>query len=117
MPYNYDINEIKESLTIEQIFDLLTELHGEPIIKGNMIISKTICHHSVEDLGEASHKLYYYDNTHLFRCYTGCGDSFDIFELIRKVKNYGNENKERNFNALKRKIKLQKLNTNSEQRV
>ena len=38
MPYNYDINEIKESLTIEQIFDLLTELHGEPIIKGNMII-------------------------------------------------------------------------------
>ena len=92
MSYNYDINEIKESLTIEQIFDLLTELHGEPIIKGNMIISKTICHHSVEDLGEASHKLYYYDNTHLFRCYTGCGDSFDIFELIRKVKNYGNEN-------------------------
>ena len=92
MPYNYDINEIKESLTIEQVFDLLTELHGEPIIKGNMIISKTICHHSVEDLGEASHKLYYYDNTHLFRCYTGCGDSFDIFELIRKVKNYGNEN-------------------------
>lgn len=33
------------------------------------------------------------------------------------MSNYGNENKERNFNALKRKIKLQKLNTNSEQRV
>ena len=87
MSYNYDINEIKESLTIEQIFDLLTELHGEPIIKGNMIISKTICHHSVEDLGEASHKLYYYDNTGLFKCYTGCASTFDIFELCSKIMN------------------------------
>lgn len=33
------------------------------------------------------------------------------------MSNYGNENKERNFNVLKRKIKLQKLNTNYPQRV
>lgn len=84
----YNKNEIKESLTIDDIFILLSDFHGEPIrIKEDIIISKTICHHSIEDLSEASHKLYYYDNTRLFCCYTGCAEStYDIFELVRKVK-------------------------------
>ena len=71
--YEYDKNAIKESLTINQIFDFLTELHAEPFIQGNSIISKPICHHSYEESHTASSKLYYYDNTKLFRCYTDCG--------------------------------------------
>ena len=44
-------------------------------------MSHTICHN---EPGEGSRKLYYYSNTGLFQCYTGCG-SFDPFELVVKV--------------------------------
>ena len=82
--YKYDKEELKKELTLEQVYDLLTELGAEPILKDNCIISKTICHNS--DLANASHKLYYYPNTHLFHCYTGCGDaSFDIYDLVLRV--------------------------------
>lgn len=82
MFYNYNKDEIKQSLTIDQVTDYLNELGGEPIQQNNDIITaKTICH-----CGN-SHKLYYYNNTQLFRCYTDCGgEAFDIFELTRKVK-------------------------------
>lgn len=78
--YNYDKNSIKENLTVDQVKDLVAELGGEPIMQNNILISKTICH------GGETHKLYYYNNTHLFRCFTDCGESFDIFELVKKVK-------------------------------
>jgi hypothetical protein len=46
-------------------------------------LSATICHNAP---GEGSKKLYYYSNSTLFHCYTGCSDpSFDIFELVIKV--------------------------------
>ena len=37
--------------------------------------------------GEGSRKLYYYENSGLFKCYTGCDATFDIFELTIKVFN------------------------------
>ena len=80
--YKYDKEELKKELTLEQVYDLLTELGAEPILKDNCIICKTICHNS--DLTNASHKLYYYSNTHLFHCYTECG-SMDIFSFIQHV--------------------------------
>lgn len=78
----YDKNEVKDALTNEDLFEILEQLGAEPQENsdGNFIC-KTICH------GGESHKLYYYSNTRLFRCYTDCGDSFDIFELIRRVQN------------------------------
>lgn len=83
--FEYNKDEIKESLTIEQIYELLESLGGEPRYSNSIIVSRTICHNPP---GEGSHKLYYYDNTHLFKCYTGCGgDAFDVFELICKIKN------------------------------
>jgi len=87
--YKYDKDELKENLTLEQITDLVAELGGEPIVvpNKNFILVKTICH------GGNSHKLYYYDNTKLFRCYTECDTTFDIFELVTKVKNNQNEKK------------------------
>lgn len=82
--YKYDKEELKKELTLEQVYDLLTELGAEPILKDNCIICKTICHNS--DLANASHKLYYYPNTRLFHCYTGCGDaSFDIYDLVLRI--------------------------------
>ena len=88
MNYEYDI-EFKNELTIEQICELLEEFHAEPRVNGDVIISKTVCHNPISELNHASHKLYYYDNTHLSHCYTGCVEpSFDIFELTRKVKTF-----------------------------
>lgn len=89
----YDKDKIKESLSIEQVFDLVAELGGEPIMNNGFFTSQTICHNH---LGEGSQKLYYYENTKLFHCYTECEPStFDIFELICKVKNLAGEKKVR----------------------
>lgn len=82
--YKYDKDELKINLSIEQVFELVAELGGEPRMENGFFISKTICHNHA---GEGSYKLYYYDNTKLFRCYTDCGTSFDIYELVRKIKN------------------------------
>lgn len=87
MIYEYDKNKIKESLTLDNIYQILEEFHAEPEVKNNIIIARTICHNHIHE--EASRKLYYYENSQLFHCYTGgCEESsFDIFELILKVKN------------------------------
>ena len=86
--YKYDKDTLKENLTIEEVFDLVSELGGEPIMGNGLFTARTICH------GGDSHKLYYYSNTHLFHCYTGCGDaSFDIYDLVLRVnKTAGIEN-------------------------
>lgn len=85
MNYQYDKDVIKQNLTIEQVADYVAELGGEPKINGNIIYCKTICH-----CGE-SHKLYYYGNTQLFKCFTDCPeDSFDIFQLTQKIKSKDN---------------------------
>lgn len=76
----FDKDEIKNSLSIDQVEELVADLGGEPQVRGDILICKTICH------GGDSHKLYYYDNTKLFRCYTECDETFDIFELILKIK-------------------------------
>ena len=73
------LEEIKNNLSLDQIEDLLTSLGGEPYRQNEIIISRTICH-----CGE-SHKLFYYDNTKLFRCYTECSEIFDVFQLVMKV--------------------------------
>ena len=81
MHYDYDKNLIKNSLSVEQMCAFLDELGSDPQPQGSIILNRTVCH-----CGN-SHKLYYYNNTRLFRCYTDCGgDAFDIFELTRKVK-------------------------------
>lgn len=81
----YDKDEIKNSLTLEQVFDILISMGGDPIKKNGYIISKTICHNPPH---EGSYKLWYYDNTKLFRCWTDCPEEsgFDIFALVQKKK-------------------------------
>ena len=77
----YDKLEVKKSLSLDNIFELLTEWGGDPEYTDFGLLSATICHN---EPGEGSRKLYYYTNSSLFQCYTGCG-SFDIFELAIKV--------------------------------
>ena len=79
---NFDKSEIKESLTIENIFEVLLDLGGDPEYTDFGIISSTICHNMP---GEGSRKLYYYQNSGLFKCFTGCDETFDVFELIIKT--------------------------------
>lgn len=78
----YDKDEIKKELQLEEIFSLLEEWGGDPMYTDFGIVSATICHN---EPGLGSKKLYYYQNSHLFYCYTGCDSSFDIFELVIKV--------------------------------
>lgn len=78
----YDKTEIKETLELEHIYELLQEWGGDPEYSSFGILSATICHN---EPGEGSHKLYFYSNSGLFRCYTECDGYFDIFELVRKV--------------------------------
>lgn len=79
---SYDKSKIKESLSTENIFDLLAEWGGDPEYTEFGILSTTICHNLP---GDGSRKLYYYENSTLFKCYTGCDATFDIFELAMKV--------------------------------
>ena len=79
----YDKDKLKEELTIDKIFSIVQMLGGEPIYSSFGFISKTICHNPSN---QGSYKLYFYKNTQLFKCYTGCNDIFDIFELIIKTK-------------------------------
>lgn len=80
MAFNYQ--SIVENLRDEDVFRLLEQLGAEPVDKGTHFVCKTICHN--EDPSEASEKLYYYKNTHLFMCYTECGGQ-NIFKFL---KNY-----------------------------
>jgi hypothetical protein len=82
MPF-YDKDKLKESLELEQVYDLLELWGGEPEYTDSGLIAQTICHNRP---GEGSRKLYYYQNTRLFHCYTGCIDpSFDCFDLAIKI--------------------------------
>lgn len=75
--------EIVENLSTEKIIQLMTTLGAEDYIeKQGYVIFPTICHN--EDPSEASMKLYYYENSHLFLCYTECG-ALTIFQFL---KNY-----------------------------
>lgn len=78
----YDKSDVRKELTTDDIFQLLLEWGGEPEYTSFGIVAQTICHNPPSP--EASRKLYYYNNTTLFQCYSSCG-SFDIFELTIKI--------------------------------
>ena len=75
-----DYNAIVEDLRDEDVFRLLEQLGAQPIDKEGYFVCKTICHN--DDADEASQKLYYYKDTHLFYCYTEC-NAMSIFKFLR----------------------------------
>lgn len=82
---HYDKDTVKNQLTLDQVAEVLVSLGGsQPWMKSGMFMAENICHNLP---GESSDfKLYYYDNTKLFRCYTECREAFDIFQLVQKVQ-------------------------------
>ncbi len=79
-----DAQSLKEQLSPNDIITLLNDLGGEAYEQNGQIISRTICHNPAHD---GSHKLYYSDEHKMLHCFTECSESFDIFQLIEKVKN------------------------------
>ena len=77
---SYNKEEVKEHIELEDIYNILDYYNAEPQMFGDYITALTICH------GGNSRKLYFYQNTHLFRCYSDSCGSFDIFELIQKME-------------------------------
>ena len=67
-----DYERIIENLEDRKVVDLMDKL-GAELIKDTdkYFIFPTICHNV--DAADASPKLYYYKNNHLFYCYTECG--------------------------------------------
>lgn len=78
---------MRESLTPEQIKEVLEKYGVDPIHENQMYIQYPTCCHNVEG---GSHKLYYYKNTNMFVCYTECNAAFDIFELVQKMEELRN---------------------------
>lgn len=79
----YDKDTVKNSLSIEQVMELVESLGAAPPkLQGEMFMCETICHNHP---GEGKHKLYYWNNTKLFKCFTDCGEYFDIFQLVIKA--------------------------------
>lgn len=76
-----DYEGIIEQLSMDKVKELLyrlgaVEVREEP----GRLITNTICHN--ENAEEASLKLYYYDNSRLFMCYTECG-AMTIFTFLK----------------------------------
>ena len=77
-----NFKELRQELTDEMLKDILAQFNVEPVEEdSDKIIFPTCCH----NLEGGSPKLYYFKNTKLFRCFTECSDTFDIFTLLRKM--------------------------------
>ena len=77
-----DYKGIIEELDVDKIKDLLDQMDIPFQEKETYLVMPTVCHN--EDIDEASWKLYYYKNNHIFYCYTNC-QSMSIFKFL---KNY-----------------------------
>lgn len=75
--------EIRQNIPVTKILEILSKYGVSPCVEAeNYIIFPTCCH----NVYGGSAKLYYYKNSTLFRCYTECNSSFDIFELLIKME-------------------------------
>jgi len=89
MQLSFTTNSAHHSLSTGQVTQVLSALgsdspHSSP--DGRALIFQTVCHNPPH---HGSYKLFYYLNNGLFHCYTHCGDSFDIYELVMRSKGCG----------------------------
>lgn len=84
----FDLKAIQEALTKEDVIKIAMELGSDGYKEGGSgeLIFRSICH------GSDSWKLYYYHESNgeypgrIFHCYTRCSDTFNIFELVIRVR-------------------------------
>lgn len=79
-----ELKDIKNKLESDDIIEILSEFfHVDTHVrKEGVVLFPTVCHNI--NPNEASLKLYYYEDSKKFHCYTECGDTFDIFDLIQR---------------------------------
>ena len=75
-----DYQSIIEELDDTKVMTMLDKLDIPYIDHGDYLLLPTVCHN--ENVEEASMKLYYYKNTHIFQCYTECG-AMSIFTFLK----------------------------------
>lgn len=89
-----NFKKVKNNLDIKDIIKILKSWGiTKNQVTNDGVIFPTACHNGLDS--SAKMKLYYYNNTKLFKCYTECGDLFDIFELgarISKIDGGRNKN-------------------------
>lgn len=84
----FDIKAIQQALTKEDVIRIVADLGSPEYKTGNSgeLIFRSICH------GSGSWKLYYYHEPkgdypgRIFHCYSRCSSSFNIFELVIRVR-------------------------------
>lgn len=82
MSSNMEIAALRDKLQPEDIKNVLALYDVYPVHETDLYVQYPTCCHNISG---GSHKLYYYKNTGLFRCYTECDTIFDIFELLIKM--------------------------------
>ena len=76
-----DYKSIIEQLDTNKVIKLMLALGADEFTeKAGYVIFPTICHNA--DVSEASMKLYYYENSHIFMCYTEDGP-MTIFSFLK----------------------------------
>lgn len=86
-----NLAELRNNLKEEHIIKILNSLGADRYEEREKeIVFPTICHNPKDK--EASMKLYYYKDSHMFHCYTECAENFDIFDLIKRTKLVNKEN-------------------------
>lgn len=78
-----DRDELLESITTEDVIEILTKLGSrEPILDNQGdIFFQTVCH------GGEKQKLQYFIDSKMFMCYTNCG-SMSLYDLLMNVNNW-----------------------------
>ena len=80
------IQDIIDSITLEDVYNFLTSLGVEDIAvypEKEYLVCPTICHNPLDEA--ESMKLYWYHNHKIFKCYTECNEAMSIFALYQKV--------------------------------
>ena len=77
-----DAEKLLESLTDDEVIDILLDLGAEKYKRSKSYISfdTSLCH------GGSNLNLVYNKAKKYLRCFSGCGKSYSIFDLVQKVK-------------------------------
>jgi hypothetical protein len=82
------IKDLREQITVENIKDILSLYGVDPVHENEeFLVFPTACH----NIDGGSHKLYYYKDNHMFKCYTECDSVFDVFTLVQKMQELRDE--------------------------
>jgi len=84
------LNELRKSLTEEQVINIMRRLGASEFRDNGAHLSfRTICHN--KDECEGNFNLAYYKESKLFRCFSECAETFDIFGMVRRRFEFENQ--------------------------